>query len=126
MRANLRQYGLEGKYVDMMVADAAKCIWRQQELFNAIVTDRKINDSSCIGCIYEENVFVQLPMVSEKEVEELAQDQNKLNPFLQNCKQTLAIPVTFDPPPSPLCCDEALKITSQKSKLTNSPNSSST
>ena len=42
VRANLRQYGLESRYVDMLVADAAKCAWREQELFNAILTDREI------------------------------------------------------------------------------------
>ena len=41
MEANLRQYGLEQHYTDMLVADAASSIWRQQELFDAIVTDRK-------------------------------------------------------------------------------------
>ena len=28
--------------MDMLVADAAKCAWREQELFNAILTDREI------------------------------------------------------------------------------------
>ena len=41
VRANLRQYGLESRYVDMMVADAAKCVWKEQEIFDAIVTDRE-------------------------------------------------------------------------------------
>lgn len=41
VRANLRQYGLEAHYVDMLVADAARCIWRCQEVFDAIVTDRE-------------------------------------------------------------------------------------
>ena len=41
VEANLRQYGLEYRYVDMLVADAASSIWRQQEVFDAIVTDRK-------------------------------------------------------------------------------------
>ena len=41
MRANLRQYGLESRYVDMMVADAAQYPWKEQEVFDAIVTDRK-------------------------------------------------------------------------------------
>ena len=41
MRANLRQYGLEDHYIDMLVADADKCIWRNQEIFDAIVTDRR-------------------------------------------------------------------------------------
>lgn len=39
VEANLRQYGLEHRYTDMLVADAASSIWRQQELFDAIVTD---------------------------------------------------------------------------------------
>lgn len=42
VEANLRQYGLEHRYVDMLVADAASSIWRQQEIFDAIVTDRKL------------------------------------------------------------------------------------
>ena len=42
VEANLRQYGLEHRYVDMVVADAASSIWRQQEVFDAIVTDRKL------------------------------------------------------------------------------------
>lgn len=42
VRANLRQYGLESRYVDMLVADAAKCMWREQELFDAILTDREL------------------------------------------------------------------------------------
>lgn len=41
MEANLRQYGLEHRYIDMLIADAASSIWRQQEIFDAIVTDRK-------------------------------------------------------------------------------------
>ena len=40
--ANLRQYGLEDHYVDMLVADAAKSVWRNQEIFDAIVTDRRL------------------------------------------------------------------------------------
>lgn len=41
VRANLRQYGLEAHYVDMLVADAARCVWRRQDVFDAIVTDRE-------------------------------------------------------------------------------------
>ena len=40
--ANLRQYGLEAHYVDMVVADAARCVWKPQEIFDAIVTDREL------------------------------------------------------------------------------------
>lgn len=40
--ANLRQYGLESHYVDMVVADAARCVWKPQEIFDAIVTDREL------------------------------------------------------------------------------------
>ena len=38
--SNLHQYGLQHQYIDMLVADAAKCVWRQGELFDAIITDR--------------------------------------------------------------------------------------
>lgn len=40
--ANLRQYGLESHYVDMVVADAASCVWKPQEIFDAIITDREL------------------------------------------------------------------------------------
>lgn len=50
VRANLRQYGLEALYLDMLIADAAQCVWREGELFDAIVTDREslrlVEDSS--------------------------------------------------------------------------------
>lgn len=40
IRANLRQYGAECFYVDVMVSDAAKSVWRKGALFDAIITDR--------------------------------------------------------------------------------------
>ena len=40
MRACLRQYSLENQYIDMLVADASRNVWRETELFDAIVTDR--------------------------------------------------------------------------------------
>uniref|UniRef100_A0A3P9PBQ5 tRNA (guanine(10)-N(2))-methyltransferase TRMT11 n=1 Tax=Poecilia reticulata TaxID=8081 RepID=A0A3P9PBQ5_POERE len=39
IRANLRQYGKEDMYVDVMVSDASKPVWRKAALFDAIVTD---------------------------------------------------------------------------------------
>ncbi|XP_036395260.1 tRNA (guanine(10)-N2)-methyltransferase homolog isoform X2 [Megalops cyprinoides] len=39
IRANLRQYGLEQFYMDVLVSDASKTIWREGKLFDAIVTD---------------------------------------------------------------------------------------
>lgn len=39
IRANLRQYGTERLYVDVLVSDAAKSVWRDALLFDAIVTD---------------------------------------------------------------------------------------
>ncbi|XP_056448390.1 tRNA (guanine(10)-N2)-methyltransferase homolog [Gadus chalcogrammus] len=39
IRANLRQYGKEKTYVDVMVSDASKCIWRTGLHFDAIITD---------------------------------------------------------------------------------------
>ncbi|XP_075453376.1 tRNA (guanine(10)-N(2))-methyltransferase TRMT11 isoform X3 [Ascaphus truei] len=39
IRANLRQYGLEKYYLDVLVSDASKPIWRKGALFDAIITD---------------------------------------------------------------------------------------
>ncbi|XP_048009461.1 tRNA (guanine(10)-N2)-methyltransferase homolog isoform X2 [Megalobrama amblycephala] len=39
IRANLRQYGAESLYVDVMVSDASKPVWRKNAQFDAIVTD---------------------------------------------------------------------------------------
>uniref|UniRef100_A0A3B5MKW3 tRNA (guanine(10)-N(2))-methyltransferase TRMT11 n=1 Tax=Xiphophorus couchianus TaxID=32473 RepID=A0A3B5MKW3_9TELE len=39
IRANLRQYGKEDMYVDVMVSDASKPVWRNTALFDAIITD---------------------------------------------------------------------------------------
>ncbi|KAM4771010.1 tRNA (guanine(10)-N(2))-methyltransferase TRMT11 [Rhinophrynus dorsalis] len=39
IRANLRQYGLEKYYLDVLVSDASKPIWRKAPLFDAIITD---------------------------------------------------------------------------------------
>ncbi|XP_033983093.1 tRNA (guanine(10)-N2)-methyltransferase homolog [Trematomus bernacchii] len=39
IRANLRQYGTEDMYVDVMVSDASKHVWREAALFDAIITD---------------------------------------------------------------------------------------
>ena len=42
IRANLRQYGLESQYLDVLVADASKHdLWRHLPLFDAIITDRE-------------------------------------------------------------------------------------
>lgn len=42
IRANLRQYETEKFYVDVLVSDSSKAIWRQGPLFDAIVTDRTL------------------------------------------------------------------------------------
>ncbi|XP_034553846.1 tRNA (guanine(10)-N2)-methyltransferase homolog [Notolabrus celidotus] len=39
IRANLRQYGTERMYLDVMVSDASKPVWRDAALFDAIITD---------------------------------------------------------------------------------------
>ncbi|XP_033836816.1 tRNA (guanine(10)-N2)-methyltransferase homolog [Periophthalmus magnuspinnatus] len=39
IRANLRQYGTEMLYLDVMVSDASKPVWRKAPLFDAIITD---------------------------------------------------------------------------------------
>lgn len=42
IRANLRQYDKEKMYVDVMVSDASKSVWRKNPLFDAIITDRRL------------------------------------------------------------------------------------
>ena len=49
--SNLRQYGLQDRYVDVLVADAAHCMWRQAELFEAIITDRKTKKTFLCVCV---------------------------------------------------------------------------
>ncbi|XP_053315396.1 tRNA (guanine(10)-N2)-methyltransferase homolog [Spea bombifrons] len=39
IRANLRQYGLEKYYLDILLSDASKPIWRKGPMFDAIITD---------------------------------------------------------------------------------------
>ncbi|MBN3319323.1 TRM11 methyltransferase, partial [Atractosteus spatula] len=39
IRANLRQYGAEKSYIDVLVSDASKNVWRTGSLFDAIITD---------------------------------------------------------------------------------------
>ncbi|KAK7091203.1 tRNA (guanine(10)-N2)-methyltransferase homolog [Littorina saxatilis] len=40
IRANLRQYGMESRYLDVLVADASRHdLWRNMPLFDAIITD---------------------------------------------------------------------------------------
>lgn len=41
IRANLRQYGTEKMYLDVMVSDASKPVWKKGALFDAIITDRR-------------------------------------------------------------------------------------
>lgn len=41
IRANLRQYGTENLYLDVMVSDASKSVWRKAAVFDAIITDRR-------------------------------------------------------------------------------------
>uniref|UniRef100_T1IPG6 tRNA (guanine(10)-N(2))-methyltransferase TRMT11 n=1 Tax=Strigamia maritima TaxID=126957 RepID=T1IPG6_STRMM len=39
VRANLKQYGLENQYLDVLVADASQPLWTNRILFDAIITD---------------------------------------------------------------------------------------
>ncbi|XP_072175830.1 tRNA (guanine(10)-N(2))-methyltransferase homolog [Diadema setosum] len=39
IRANLKQYGLDHKYIDVLISDFSRNIWREQPLFDAIITD---------------------------------------------------------------------------------------
>ena len=37
----MRQYGLENHYLDVLVTDFSRNVWRQNPMFDAIITDRK-------------------------------------------------------------------------------------
>ena len=41
VRANFVQYGIEEQYLDILVADASRDMWRDDLRFDAIITDRK-------------------------------------------------------------------------------------
>lgn len=41
IRANLRQYGCEQLYVDVLVSDFSNSIWNERITFDSIITDRK-------------------------------------------------------------------------------------
>ncbi|KAL8586578.1 hypothetical protein ACOMHN_053931 [Nucella lapillus] len=62
IRANLRQYGLESRYLDVVVADASRHdLWRPLPLFDAIITDPPygIREASLkIGAESPEEAFV--------------------------------------------------------------------
>ncbi|KAF6714402.1 tRNA (guanine(10)-N2)-methyltransferase-like [Oryzias melastigma] len=57
IRANLRQYGTEKMFVDVMVSDASKPVWRNAALFDAIITDPPygIRESTRKTGSYKEN-----------------------------------------------------------------------
>ena len=59
VRNSLAQYSLEHCYVDMLVHDASCCIWKGEELFDAIVTDRELYMESWL-CIRHINVYSSL------------------------------------------------------------------
>ena len=45
IRANMTQYNLASNYIDVLVADASlHQLWRQQTLFDTIITDRKLRN----------------------------------------------------------------------------------
>lgn len=41
IRANLRQYGCEQFYVDVLVSDFSNSIWKENIIFDSIITDRE-------------------------------------------------------------------------------------
>ena len=79
--------------MDMLVADASSSIWREKEIFDSIVTDRK--DIFFIQECYHKLGFpappLQLPMASEKEGERSVQTKNWLTRFLLKCEDKNAI-----------------------------------
>lgn len=41
VHSNLRQYGCETRYLDVIVSDFSNSVWRQDIKFDSIITDRK-------------------------------------------------------------------------------------
>ncbi|XP_072029673.1 tRNA (guanine(10)-N(2))-methyltransferase homolog [Amphiura filiformis] len=39
IRTNMRMYGLESRYIDVLITDFSKNVWREQPMFDAIITD---------------------------------------------------------------------------------------
>ena len=58
--ANLCQYHLESCYVDMLVSDSAHTVWREGELFDAIITDRKIYNWTVTNTIGRQFFIIQI------------------------------------------------------------------
>lgn len=52
MLANLTQYGLEHRYLDIIVGDSSLPLWREGFKLDAIITDRECN-------LYQVFKFVQ-------------------------------------------------------------------
>lgn len=51
VRNNLSRYSLEHCYVDMLVSDISRSVWREQEIVDAIITDRRSLSTSIIFVI---------------------------------------------------------------------------
>lgn len=47
IRANLKQYGCENRYMDVVVADFSNPLWHQRISFDSIITDRLYNINIC-------------------------------------------------------------------------------
>ncbi|MBN3305748.1 TRM11 methyltransferase, partial [Amia calva] len=75
IRANLRQYGAEKSYIDVLVSDASKTIWRAGAVFDAIITDRRL--------VY------WLPVYRPEYKEEII-PQHPCLKLISNCEQTLS------------------------------------
>ena len=43
IRTNMKLYGLESYYLDVLVTDFSRNVLREQPMFDAIITDRKLN-----------------------------------------------------------------------------------
>lgn len=54
IRANLRQYNCDRLYVDVLVSDFSKSVWRDNVRFDSIITDRKFFVRSLVAaCCHE-------------------------------------------------------------------------
>lgn len=60
----MQQYGLQDRYVDVLVSDFSLVFWKDSVQFDAIITDRK---SLLLFCVIVAVILVMLQLLTEFE-----------------------------------------------------------
>ncbi|XP_061063241.1 tRNA (guanine(10)-N2)-methyltransferase homolog isoform X3 [Eubalaena glacialis] len=82
IRANLRQYGLEKYYLDVLVSDASKPSWRKGTYFDAVITDPET-------LVLGGRLVYWLPVYTPEYTEEMVPWHPCLK-LISNCEQKLS------------------------------------